>query len=72
MKYLFRKGFEGRWEVLFDGNWIEPIRRLSPEDTDGYFPGTILETTKGSFFQPRWDFKTGYGWIQPDYFEVLT
>ena len=43
------EGFEGRWEVLFDGNWIEPIRRLSPEDTDGYFPGTILETTRGSF-----------------------
>ncbi len=43
------EGCEGRWEVLFDGNWIDPIRRLSPEDADGYSPGTILETTWGSF-----------------------
>ncbi|MGK7877176.1 MAG: hypothetical protein AB4426_28935 [Xenococcaceae cyanobacterium] len=43
------EGFEGKWEVLFDGDWIDPVRRLSDEDTKGYPPGCVLETTRGSF-----------------------
>ncbi len=41
--------FEGRWQVLFDGDWIDPKRRLPEEQAQGYAPGTLLETVAGKY-----------------------
>ncbi|MGK7874220.1 MAG: hypothetical protein AB4426_13170 [Xenococcaceae cyanobacterium] len=43
------EGFGGKWEVLFDGDWIAPQRRFPNEKTVGYQPGTVLETTSGQY-----------------------
>ena len=42
-------GLVGKWKVLFDGDWIDPQRRLSKEKQSGYQPGTVLKTTFGSY-----------------------
>jgi len=46
-------GFSGKWEVLFDGDWVDPLLRTSDrsyyidtnEDLIAYDPGTILQST---------------------------
>ncbi|NJK27446.1 MAG: hypothetical protein HC925_01170 [Coleofasciculaceae cyanobacterium SM2_3_26] len=42
-------GYEGQWQVLVDGDWIDPKQRLPGDPEFGYSPGAIVETTAGHF-----------------------
>jgi len=49
-------GFSGQWEVLFDGDWIDPLLRTrdrqhyinSNQELIAYDPGTLLQTQSSS------------------------
>jgi len=43
------KEFEGKWEILFDGDWVDAHKSLSPSALKAYEPGTVLETTPGHY-----------------------
>ncbi len=43
------EGFYGKWEVLFDGDWIQPENRLNNEKEKGYKSGTILEPVEAKY-----------------------
>jgi 1,4-alpha-glucan branching enzyme len=43
------KGFEGKWEILFDGDWVDTHNSLNPSLLQAYELGTILETIPGRY-----------------------
>lgn len=45
------RGYQGSWEVLFDGDWSPPHLRFPGQEATGYIPGQMIETTYGNFTQ---------------------
>ncbi len=43
------EALSGEWEVLFDGDWVDPKYQAPDLETKGYALGTVLETVSGQY-----------------------